>query len=160
MRKPTTLTLVIGSACLIAVAAHAQIAPGDYIGSVQYQNLCSNSGQGSSASPARLTVSSSGALSYLFTIIYAAGTNGSGQPINQGGFAITKVDPNGSWTAKNVLYGGGYDGYSTQAGTWAQTFTTNGPVVTATGTFDIVVKGTVICSEPTSASFILAPKGY
>jgi hypothetical protein len=160
MRKPILSALAIGSASLVAAAAHAQIAPGEYVGSVQYQNICSNGGQGSSATPARLTVSSGEALSYLFTIVYAAGVTQGGDPIPQGGYAITKVDTDGSWSAKNVLYGGGYNGYSTQAGTWTQTFTTNGNVVTATGTFDIVVKGTVVCSEPTTASFILAPKGY
>ncbi len=31
-----------------------------------------------------------------------------------------------------MIYGGGYDGYSTQAGTWTQTFTTSDGVVSAT----------------------------
>jgi hypothetical protein len=127
---------------------------------VRRQYICSNGGQGSSAIPARLTVSSRGALTYLFTDIYAVGTSASGDPISQGGYSLTKVDPNGSWTSQNMLYGGGYNGYSTQAGKWSQTFTTSGGVVSATGTFDVVVSGQVVCSEPTSAVFIVAPTGY
>jgi hypothetical protein len=160
MTRSATVALILAPLCMTAVVAHAQIAPGTYIGSVEYQNLCSNSGQGSSAAPARLTVSARGALTYLFTTIYSAGTNSGGQPISQGGYALTKVDPNGNWSAQNLLYGGGYDGYSTQAGKWTQTFTTSGGVVSATGTFDIVVSGQVVCTEPTSAVFIAAPNGY
>jgi hypothetical protein len=159
MKNHLTLALAVAPLCMLAVAADAQVAPGIYIGSVEYQNVCSNGGQGSSASPARLTVSNRGALTYLFTTIYSSAPGAQGQPISEGGFSLTNVDPNGHWSAQNLIYGGGYNGYSTQAGTWTQTFTTSDGVVSATGTFDIVVSGQVVCSEPTSAVFIAAPKG-
>jgi hypothetical protein len=154
--------LVIGIAvsCLAAGTARAQVAAGTYVGSVNFQNICSNNGQGSSSVPMRLTVASNGSLEYLETIIYSAGVNAGGQAISQGGYSVIKVAPSGNWSSQNLVYGGQYTGYSTQGGTWGQSFSTSGGVVSATGTFDVIQGGQVVCSEPTSAVFIKAPSGY
>lgn len=144
-------------ACMAAVAVQAQIAPGFYVGSVQRNNLCSNGGHGFDAQPAHLLVSASGQLNYALTGVYAAGKTQAGVPISQGGISILKVDSTGNWTSQTASYIAGVsNGYSTNSGTWIQTFTTDPQtgVVTATGTFDIVNNGVVVCSEPTDSTFL------
>ncbi len=144
---------------LAALPASAQVAAGSYVGSVEFQNICSNSGQGSDSSPVQLSVASNGVQTYLFTNIYAAGSTGSGTPVTQGGYSLIKLTTEGKWSSEILVYGAGYNGASTQTGTWTQTFTTSGGIVTGTGTFDIIVGGQVVCSEPTSSVFMMTPKG-
>lgn len=153
----TSLITTTAFACMAALAAHAQVAPGLYVGSVQRNNLCANGGQGFSAAPARLVVAASGNLTFVLTESYAAGSTKNGQPISQGGTSIIRVDPNGSWTSQDAVYLAGVsNGYSSLSGTWSQTFTTDPHtgVVSETGTFDVVNNGVVVCSEPTNATFL------